>query len=133
MKCSNCGKEIANDSNFCEYCGKRIFEKRSYKFLCFFLVLLVSIALAVCGLLLMHEKAVPKVNTYAPAERHEDPDQVVTVPVTPPQTLPAQALSIPEETTPAPAPAAPAALVPAAEPTEAPPAPTPTPAGPPEL
>ena len=36
MKCPNCGKEIANDSNFCEYCGKRIFEKRSYKFLCFF-------------------------------------------------------------------------------------------------
>ena len=100
----------------------------------FFLVSLVSIALAVCGLLLMHEKAVPKVKTDAPAERHEDPDvQVVTVSVTPPQTPPAQAPSTPKETTPAPAPAAPATPAPAAEPTEDPPAPTPTPAGPPEL
>ena len=24
MKCPKCGKEIANDSNFCEYCGERI-------------------------------------------------------------------------------------------------------------
>lgn len=24
MKCSKCGKEIANDSNFCEFCGERI-------------------------------------------------------------------------------------------------------------
>ena len=24
MKCTNCGKEIANDSVFCEYCGTAI-------------------------------------------------------------------------------------------------------------
>ncbi len=24
MKCSKCGKEIANDSNYCEYCGTRV-------------------------------------------------------------------------------------------------------------
>lgn len=24
MKCNNCGKEIANDSQFCEYCGAKI-------------------------------------------------------------------------------------------------------------
>ena len=24
MKCSKCGKEIANDSNFCEYCGTKV-------------------------------------------------------------------------------------------------------------
>lgn len=29
MKCSNCGKEIANDSHFCEYCGNPI--KKSHK------------------------------------------------------------------------------------------------------
>ena len=23
MKCSNCGKEIAEDSQFCEYCGTK--------------------------------------------------------------------------------------------------------------
>ena len=26
MKCPNCGKEIANDSVFCEYCGTRVKE-----------------------------------------------------------------------------------------------------------
>lgn len=35
MKCSKCGKEIANDSNFCEYCGVRVVrnevnKKKSY-------------------------------------------------------------------------------------------------------
>ena len=29
MKCSKCGKEIAPDSNFCEYCGNPV--KKSYK------------------------------------------------------------------------------------------------------
>lgn len=24
MKCSNCGQEIANDSNFCEHCGSSV-------------------------------------------------------------------------------------------------------------
>lgn len=24
MKCKHCGAEIANDSVFCEYCGKRL-------------------------------------------------------------------------------------------------------------
>lgn len=24
MKCPKCGKEIANDSNFCDYCGVRL-------------------------------------------------------------------------------------------------------------
>ena len=24
MKCPKCGKEIANDSQFCEYCGNKI-------------------------------------------------------------------------------------------------------------
>ena len=29
MKCSKCGKEIANDSLFCEYCGNPI--RKSHK------------------------------------------------------------------------------------------------------
>lgn len=96
------------------------------------------------------DKVIPDVKTDAPAERHEDPDvQVVTVPVTPPQTpaspapttpakpAPAKpapatpAPTAPAETTPAPAqdvPTAPATPAPAAEPTEATPAPTPAPA-----
>lgn len=27
MKCPNCGKEIANDSRFCEFCGTKIVQK----------------------------------------------------------------------------------------------------------
>ena len=27
MKCPNCGKEIANDSKFCEYCGTKLVKK----------------------------------------------------------------------------------------------------------
>lgn len=29
MKCSKCGKEIANDSNFCEYCGAKVHKRMS--------------------------------------------------------------------------------------------------------
>lgn len=31
MKCLNCGKEIANDSVFCEYCGTKIHKEISRK------------------------------------------------------------------------------------------------------
>lgn len=31
MKCPKCGEDIANDSNFCEYCGKKIHSKMSRK------------------------------------------------------------------------------------------------------
>ena len=27
MKCPNCGKQIANDSSFCEWCGTRILDE----------------------------------------------------------------------------------------------------------
>lgn len=27
MKCNHCGKEISNDSNFCEFCGKKVKKK----------------------------------------------------------------------------------------------------------
>lgn len=30
MKCPKCGKDIANDSAFCEYCGEPIPENRKY-------------------------------------------------------------------------------------------------------
>lgn len=42
MKCPNCGKEIANESKFCEYCGKPIEKKRNTQSLWMvFIVLLV--------------------------------------------------------------------------------------------
>lgn len=27
MKCSNCGRNIPNDSNYCEYCGVQVVKK----------------------------------------------------------------------------------------------------------
>ena len=30
MKCSNCGKDIANDSIFCEYCGAKVKQNESH-------------------------------------------------------------------------------------------------------
>ncbi len=30
MKCYNCGREILNDSNFCEYCGKAVLDDIAY-------------------------------------------------------------------------------------------------------
>lgn len=29
MFCSNCGKEISNQANYCQYCGHRIIESRN--------------------------------------------------------------------------------------------------------
>ena len=42
MKCSNCGKEIANDSIFCEYCGAKLVNKKNRK------ALWISIIAVVC-------------------------------------------------------------------------------------
>ena len=28
MRCPNCGKEIANDSQFCEYCGTKVIQEQ---------------------------------------------------------------------------------------------------------
>ena len=50
MKCPNCGKEIANESLFCEYCGKQIRQNSSTKlskrkdkgWMIFSIILLVS-------------------------------------------------------------------------------------------
>jgi len=33
MKCTHCGKEISNDSNFCEFCGKKVSENQNKKIL----------------------------------------------------------------------------------------------------
>lgn len=60
MKCSKCGKEIANDSNFCEYCGvnlnlykeKKLIRRKIilYSFLSFLCIALLFIACYTPGL-----------------------------------------------------------------------------------
>ena len=61
MKCSKCGKEIANDSNFCEYCGTkiqknikeptRIIQKKSYKIAWIITVIIIGYLLVlICAI-----------------------------------------------------------------------------------
>lgn len=48
MKCKNCGAEIANDSKFCEFCGKK--QKRHSRALGIILItLLLLLLLAAIG------------------------------------------------------------------------------------
>ena len=41
MKCSKCGKEIANDSNYCEYCGTKVTKAKNKTIIWIVLVLCV--------------------------------------------------------------------------------------------
>ena len=50
MKCSKCGKEIASDSNFCEYCGTKVQTSKSKK--SFGLVLPILLALCISLIIL---------------------------------------------------------------------------------
>ena len=49
MKCSKCGKEIANDSNFCEYCGTKVGNNKKRKTIKIALIVL-SVVIAMVGL-----------------------------------------------------------------------------------
>jgi len=53
MKCPNCGKEIANDSVYCEYCGVKLEKKGSSKVLWIIIAAVVGVALIACILLLL--------------------------------------------------------------------------------
>ena len=61
MKCPNCGKEIASDSIYCEYCGKKVDagtadkESSKKKKIFFFSLLLVLLVAVVAGVV-YHEK-----------------------------------------------------------------------------
>lgn len=48
MKCPKCGNDIANDSNFCEYCGNNIHKKHIHKALLgLFTVIIVIIIIGI--------------------------------------------------------------------------------------
>ena len=49
MKCSKCGKEIANDSNFCEFCGTKVGNNKKRKTIKIALIVL-SVVIAMVGL-----------------------------------------------------------------------------------
>ena len=79
MKCPKCGKEIADDSNFCEFCGKRVnvgtadkkgSEKKRIFFFSLFAVLLVVVVAGV----VYHEKkeAFRKANEEAQMKIEEE-------------------------------------------------------------
>lgn len=50
MKCPNCGKEIVNDSVFCEYCGEKIVQSSAKKKLPIWLI--VGAAVLIVGVVL---------------------------------------------------------------------------------
>ena len=55
MRCSKCGKEIANDSNFCEFCGTQI--KPVYnKWMVFSILLGVVISVLIVSLSIAHQE-----------------------------------------------------------------------------
>lgn len=57
MKCPNCGKEIANDSQFCEYCGTKLVKPRkSFKGLWITLIVLFLIAIVGSSLYYQYER-----------------------------------------------------------------------------
>ena len=47
MKCPKCGKEISDDSRFCEFCGAKVSKQRNFKVL--WVVLLVLLGLSALG------------------------------------------------------------------------------------
>ena len=49
MKCSKCGREIANDSNFCEYCGTKVGNNKKKETIKIVLIVL-SVVIAMVGL-----------------------------------------------------------------------------------
>ena len=68
MKCPNCGKEIANDSLFCEFCGTKV-KKTTNKWLLWLIGILAIVCIAVVTVLTPKQQArvdreVEKYNTY---------------------------------------------------------------------
>ena len=53
MKCTNCGKEIANDSKFCEYCGTKVKKAKSRK--PFWIVLALCVIALFVGIIIYYE------------------------------------------------------------------------------
>lgn len=47
MKCKNCGEEISNGSNFCEYCGTKVSNKRKNHIILWLCFAAVFVAIAV--------------------------------------------------------------------------------------
>jgi len=70
MKCPNCGKEITNDSLYCEYCGTKISAKKSNRGL-WIIAFLVMVAIAVVAVVIFAgggEKGYDYDYAFAPAE-----------------------------------------------------------------
>lgn len=66
MKCKRCGAEIADDSKFCEYCGKRV------KHRVWLPTIIVIIIFMVCGVLGYNINKAPK---YTPTAETVNPDK----------------------------------------------------------
>lgn len=62
MKCPNCGREIANDSVFCEYCGKKV--KAASKSPLYVIIIVTVILLTIAIIVgLLRQSSAPKAGT----------------------------------------------------------------------
>ena len=71
MKCPNCGKEIANDSNFCEYCGAKVVVSQSKKsrWILFAAGLLLCVIGSIICLLLFNTDNIPNSGIMTDAQQ----------------------------------------------------------------
>lgn len=71
MKCPKCGEEIANDSNFCEFCGAKIIAPKSKCLLWIALAVVISLCLigGITGLLLYNSDNTPNNSIMSDAQQ----------------------------------------------------------------
>lgn len=71
MKCSKCGKEIANDSKFCEYCGTKVIVSKSKNtiWISFTVILSLCVAGGVVGYLLYDSDNIPNIGIMTDAQQ----------------------------------------------------------------
>ena len=67
MKCIKCGKEIANDSNFCEYCGAKVIVAKAKKQ--GWILFTVNLSLCVIGGYLLYDSIIPNTGIMTDAQQ----------------------------------------------------------------
>ena len=71
MKCPKCSKEIANDSNFCEYCGAKVIVAKAKKtrWILFTVILSLCVIGGVIGYLLYNSDNIPNTGIMTDAQQ----------------------------------------------------------------
>ncbi|MBR6018143.1 MAG: zinc-ribbon domain-containing protein [Paludibacteraceae bacterium] len=80
MKCPHCGKEIADGSKFCEFCGKQVKQAQKNTNLVAIIIALVVLLLGACGGILFLTLGNRPVAEQAPQEPTTDTISTVVTP-----------------------------------------------------